>query len=132
MWGAAVVPLAAVLIATYAEASWLTASRFTLLTLVLLLFYRLKVEIDSEYLKISFGIGLVRKKWLLSELSSSAVARNKWWYGWGIRMTPHGWLYNIGGLDAVEIVRTDGGRFRIGTDDAESLNTALLTALPKL
>jgi hypothetical protein len=52
-------------------------------------------------------------------------ARNRWWYGWGIRLTPHGWLYNVWGLDAVEIRRTNGRTLRVGTDDAAPLVEAI-------
>jgi len=55
--------------------------------------------------------------------------RNKWWYGLGIRLTPHGWLYIVSGLDAVEIVRISGKKFRVGTDEPQALVTALTAAL---
>jgi len=54
--------------------------------------------------------------------------RNKWWYGLGIRLTPHGWLYNVSGLDAIEIVRRSGKTFRVGTDEPKALAAALRAA----
>jgi hypothetical protein len=40
-------------------------------------------------------------------------------YGWGIHYYGKGWLYNVAGLDAVEIRLTSGRRLRIGTDEPE-------------
>jgi len=47
--------------------------------------------------------------------------RNQWWWGWGIRLIPGGWLYNVSGLDAVELKMKNGRIFRIGTDEAQRL-----------
>jgi len=41
------------------------------------------------------------------------------------RQTPHGWMWNISGLDAVEIEYRDGKCFRIGTGDPQELLAAL-------
>ena len=51
--------------------------------------------------------------------------RNKWWYGWGIRKIPKGWMYNVWGLDAVELEMESGKVFRIGTDEPDQLLGAL-------
>jgi hypothetical protein len=41
------------------------------------------------------------------------------------RITPHGWLYNVSGLDAVEIQLCSGKKFRIGTDQSSELTSIL-------
>jgi plasmid stabilization system protein ParE len=46
-------------------------------------------------------------------------------YGWGIRLTPSGWMFNVSGLDAVELTLRSGKRFRIGTDDPRDVIQAL-------
>ena len=43
----------------------------------------------------------------------------------GIKWTPHGWMWNISGLDAIELTYHDGKKFRIGTDEPEALLEAL-------
>jgi hypothetical protein len=48
-----------------------------------------------------------------------------WYYGWGVRMGSGGWMFNVSGLDAVEIEMESGGRFRIGTDEPEELVRAI-------
>lgn len=96
--------------------------------ILLLFFFRLTVVIEERRLMISFGIGILRKSWNLDEIVSVTSVRNKWWYGFGIRLTPYGWLYNIAGLKAVEIEKKNGKTFRIGTDEPEVLKTAIDTA----
>lgn len=86
-----------------------------------LLFYNLTVEIDAIHLSFRFGIGWIRKRVPLAEIVAVQPVRNSWWYGWGIHRTPHGWLYNVSGREAVEITLTSGKRFRLGTDEPRKL-----------
>ena len=97
----------------------------TLLGLMLLLFGWLTVKVDNEAVTARFGIGLICKKIRISDIQSAIQVRNKWYYGWGMRMGPWGWMYNVSGLDAVEITMKNGGKFRVGTDEAEALARAI-------
>ncbi|MBS1223341.1 MAG: hypothetical protein H6R24_19, partial [Proteobacteria bacterium] len=54
--------------------------------------------------------------------------RNSWLYGWGIHRTPHGWLYNVSGWEAVEITLASGKRLRLGTDEPGQLTQVLRAA----
>ena len=38
---------------------------------------------------------------------------------------PDGWMYNVWGLDAIDVVDETGKVFRIGTDDPENLLAVL-------
>ena len=38
---------------------------------------------------------------------------------------PPGWIYNIGGIEAVEIELKDGSRLHTGSDEAETLAKAI-------
>ena len=96
---------------------------------ILALFYNLTVEIDDEHLRISFGIGLIRKRFPLDQIDTCRPVSNPWIYGWGIRLTPHGWLYNVSGQEAVELKMKSGKTCRIGTDEPEVLIAALQEAL---
>lgn len=93
-----------------------------------LLFYALTIEIDSTHLKFRFGVGLIRKRIPLAEIVAVEPVRNSWLYGWGIHRTPHGWLYNVSGWEAVEITLASGKRLRLGTDEPRRLTQALLLA----
>jgi len=104
------------------------ASVLAALLIALLLFWGLKVEVSEEQLLVSFGPGLIRRRIAIADIEDVRRVRNKWIYGWGIRWIPHGWMFNISGLDAVELQFPGGRRFRIGTDDPQGLFEALLAA----
>jgi hypothetical protein len=96
-----------------------------LMAVFLALFYALNVEIDATHLRFRFGIGLIRKRIPLAEIADARPVRNTWLYGWGIHRTPHGWLYNVSGWEAVEITLTSGQRLRLGTDEPRRLAQVL-------
>ena len=89
------------------------------------LFCKLRIEIDDQTLLASFGIGVIRKKVPLAQIIACAPIRIRWWYGWGIHLTPYGWLYNVSGLDAVAITLRNGRKFALGTDDPRGLVAAI-------
>jgi hypothetical protein len=99
-----------------------------LLALVLLLFSSLTVRVDPEHVALRFGPGLIRKRFRTALILEAVPVRNRWWYGWGIRLTPHGWLFNVNGLDAVELRMADGHSYRIGTDEPDALAGAITAA----
>ena len=61
----------------------------------------------------------------LAEIVACEPIRIRWWYGWGIHLTPYGWLYNVSGFDAVAITLRDGRKFALGTDDPHGLVDAI-------
>lgn len=97
----------------------------TLMILCLGLFHSLSVTVTKESLTVAFGAGVIRKQFSLAEIEAAVQVRNPWFYGWGIRLTPSGWMYNVSGYDAVELQLKNGKRFRIGTDDPQGLLEAL-------
>ncbi|MDD4476933.1 MAG: hypothetical protein PHY40_02125 [Patescibacteria group bacterium] len=102
-------------------------STMALVLFILASFVTLTVSIDEKYLKIKFGYGIFRKKFLLSDIASVKQVKNHWYYGWGIRfcLCPKIWIYNVSGFDAVEIIMKNGKIYRIGTDDPSGLETAI-------
>jgi len=98
---------------------------------VLFLFSSLTVEVDGEAVSLSFGLGVIRKKFFLKDVTSCQVVKNPWYYGWGIRKIPQGWLYNVSGFSAVELEMTDDKKNRIGTNEPEKLEEAVKAALGK-
>ncbi|MCA8941179.1 MAG: hypothetical protein KDB80_01350 [Planctomycetes bacterium] len=95
------------------------------LLLVAGMFSTLTVEVDERRVEIRFGPGWIRRRIPLGDIARVEAVRNSWWYGWGIRLTPSGWLWNVSGLDAVELELRTGRRFRIGTDEPERLADVL-------
>ena len=72
-----------------------------------------------------FGWGVWTKRIPLEDIASAVPVRNPWWYGFGIHRTPRGWLYNVSGLDAVEIRLRNGRKLRLGTDEPGKLASEL-------
>jgi hypothetical protein len=95
---------------------------------LLLVFSALTVEVDREAIALRFGIGLVRKRIPLADVSAWQAVRNPWYSGWGIRLGPRGVLWNVSGFDAVELTLPGGRHFRVGTDEPAALVSAITQA----
>lgn len=96
--------------------------------LIEVLFFRMQTTINSNSIKISFGIGLLKFTFNTSNIESIKEIKTPWYYGWGIRFTPIGRLYNIQGFKAVSIDLKEDGRKRtiiIGTKIPEKLIKAI-------
>lgn len=100
------------------------------LLIALALFYKLTITIDNVTLRASLGIGLIRKRVRIAEIVGCESIRIRWWYGWGIHLTPYDWLYNVSGLEAVAITLRNGRKFALGTDDPHGLVEAIQAAMP--
>jgi hypothetical protein len=85
------------------------------------LFWGLTVEVNKDVVGLYFGLGIIRRNIRREDIAMVTQVRNRWWWGFGIRWTPHGWIWNIAGLDAVELTYHNGKMFRIGTDEPEAL-----------
>ena len=96
-----------------------------ILVLSLILFHSLTVSIDEKYLRLRMGVGLIRIKFKISDIVQAYPVKNKWYLGWGIHLTGKGFLYNVSGFDAVEIVLASGSIHRIGTDEPSVLTQAI-------
>jgi hypothetical protein len=95
---------------------------------ILFIFSRMKVEVGRAELRWGFGTGSPRWSIPIAEIRNVAAVNNPWYFGIGIHLTPSGWLYNVGGSDAIEVTRTNGKRVRIGTDDVAGFLAALEAA----
>lgn len=89
--------------------------------LLYLLFYQLTVTVDDEEIVVTLGVGWIKKRIALKDIDHCEIVKNPWWYGWGIRLTPGGWMFNVSGLKAVQLHLKSGGGFRIGTDEPNEL-----------
>ena len=91
------------------------------IVIMLALFTSLTVVGDNNEIRFSFGPGVVRKHISYDRIKSVKKVRNRWYYGWGVRWYGRGWLYNVSGLDAVELNLTNDTELRIGTDEPDEL-----------
>ena len=105
--------------------NWIAIGTLVVIAVTLVLFYSLTVVIWEDELKVRFGLGLIRKRFKLNEIESCQVIKNPWYYGWGIRLTPHGMLFRVSGLRAVQIKFRTGKRFQIGTDVPQELEETI-------
>ncbi|MBN2196483.1 MAG: hypothetical protein JW751_26970 [Polyangiaceae bacterium] len=96
-----------------------------LLLAIAVIFSTLTVEVDQHQLRFHFGLGFPRKRIPLADVRQYAAVQNPWWYGWGIHVTPRGVLYNVSGLDAVELRLQNGKCLRVGSDEPGALCRAL-------
>ncbi|MBU0755068.1 MAG: hypothetical protein KJ645_07990 [Planctomycetes bacterium] len=115
-----------------AEANIVVITTMGILLACMVLFCSLTVDVNEESILIRFGPGFIRKRFDLNEVLGVKTVRNRWYYGWGIRMLSNGWLYNVSGLDAVELEMADGRQHRIGTDYPEDLENAIRKALDSM
>ena len=107
----------------------LTLTALIIILIILATFARLTVTVDNQTIKIQFGVRIIRKVFQLNDLETYRVVKNPWYYGWGIRFTPRGWLFNVSGFSAVELQMKNGKLYRIGTDEPNNLARALDEAL---
>lgn len=115
--------VAALGIATSWQSGHWSAALIVLAVMIVMatLFSSLTVEVTNDDLRWHFGPGLWSYRLPLDQIDDVAIVRNQWWNGWGIRMRPGFRLYNVSGLDAVELRVTSNDIRRIGTDDPEGL-----------
>ena len=109
----------------------LSGALAAILAVTLVLFSTLTVTVDDSAVRLAFGMEVLRREVALDEIAAAAKVRNAWYSGWGVRIIPNGRVYNVGGLDAVEL-RLDSGRVvRLGSDEPDVLLMAVQSALAK-
>ena len=100
--------------------------------IVFALFHSLTVRISPSDIAISFGVGLIWKRFPIGDIRSVRTVRNRWYNGFGIRKIRGGWLYNVSGFDAIEIQFKNKRKYRIGTNQPKELLAAVESAITAL
>lgn len=100
-----------------------------IVAVTLALFSTLSVVVDDRAVRLWFGFGSLRREVMLADVTAARRVRNHWYAGWGVRIIPGGRLYNVGGLDAVELEMDNGRVVRVGTDQPDALLAAVKAAL---
>ena len=124
------------ILATYIILSMLSDGRLVvafvtmgLYLLIVALFYAFTVEVSKGKLNFWFGIRIISKSYSLSEIQSTQEVENPWYYLWGIKSIPGGWLYAIAPGSGVEIVFKDAKMIRLGTNQPKKLKQAIDDAI---
>ncbi len=79
------------------------------------------IVIDDKKISINFLCPKCKKNFYLKDIKEINIVKNKWWYGWGMRKVEDFMLYNVYGLDAVELIMKDGSKTRIGTGEPKKI-----------
>ncbi|MCB1163094.1 hypothetical protein KDL67_10445 [bacterium] len=124
----AIVALVELLVFVFADFEPATLIGFGVMLVLLLLFGTMSVAVSASAITLRFGIGLIHRRFSVREVKRVSPARNHWWQGWGIRRLPRGWMYNVTGLDSVELEMEDGHVYRIGTRRPRELAIAIEAA----
>jgi hypothetical protein len=110
-------------------ARWISGSVLAVLVVSTVLFASLTVTIGEGRLEWRFGPGLVGGSVALADIEDVEPTGTRFIHGWGIHLTPRGWLYNVSGREAVWVKLKDGDSFLLGTDEPETLAAALRAAM---
>ena len=125
------IPLVAAFNLIYFPELLIAISIVTTLFIVLLLFYKLSVEVDNSHVRFSFGIGLIKGKYLLKDINYCKAIKYMP-LGWGIRFRPGAILYNVSGNKAIELsVKNKKLKVWIGTNAPDELAAYISSKLPK-
>lgn len=89
------------------------------------IFSSLTIDVRGGKLDWHFTGNLIRGSVDLSNVTDVQPVKMPPGYGWGIRETPEGRLYNVSGLGAVRITMRDGRRCSFGTDEPDRLAAAI-------
>jgi len=100
----------------------ITLSVAATLVLVALMFQRLTVRDEGEWLAVRYGpLPVFRKLIRYSEITEVEPSRTSVIDGWGIHWIPgRGFTYNLWGFDCVKLT-VRGRTIRVGSDDVENL-----------
>ncbi len=123
----AVLLMLAAVIATIARSPTLFGVQCLLMVVSFAFVGSLTTAVNDQGVSVRFGpLGtFIRERFAFGDILTARAVRNSPAHGWGIRYIHRGRLWNVWGLDAVELQLKNGTRFRIGTDEPEALLNAL-------
>ncbi len=94
--------------------------------LVLAAFYSFTIQIAGGILNVWFGFGVGKRSIDIADIRSIQIVKTPWYYFWGIKSIPGGWLYSIApGGRALELVFMDNRVIHLGTDRPEEIKARL-------
>jgi hypothetical protein len=102
------------------------------LQVCLALFYQLTITVTEEKVSFRMGMGVIGKSYNIDEIQSCRAVKNNPLYGLGIHWFPKGILYNVSGLNAIELrFKNRRSVVRIGTDRSEEIARLINSLLAK-
>ncbi len=88
----------------------------------------LTVEVNEKEVTADFGMGFPWKRIPIAEIEYVRPMEMAWYFGWGARWIPRGWMFRGTGTAVVEIVLKTGRRFCVGSPEPGALAHAIDTA----
>ena len=85
----------------------------------------LMVTVTPSEVELAYSLGWPSKRIERSRILSVEPLEVPWWHGGGIHLISRGWLWNVWGIETVQLTFSDGSRLLIGTDDPEGLTSVL-------
>lgn len=108
----------------YGARGWMWLAIIMLLA-VMAFFGVLTVEVGEEEVTAQFGMGFPRRRIPLREIEYVRPMEMPWYFGWGVRWVPRGWMFRGSGTAVVEVGLETGRRFCIGSPEPEALAEAI-------
>ena len=100
-----------------------------LLAVAMTIFGALTVEVGEDTVTAQFGPGFLKRRIPLRRIRYVRPMEIPWYFGWGVRWIPRGWMFRGSGTAVVEIELDDGRRFCIGTPEPKELTRAIEAAM---
>jgi hypothetical protein len=106
----------------------LSYSLVPIVLVVAALFSTLTVRVTDKRVMWYFGVSGIGRSVALTEITSIRAIKTSILEGWGIHLTWHGWVWNVSGFNAVQIILRSGTRFAVGTPDPQAVIDAVQSA----
>lgn len=106
----------------------LSYSLVPILMVVAALFSTLTVRVTDQRIMWFFGVPGIGRSVPLKQIASIRPIKTTIWEGWGIHLTWHGWVWNVAGFNAVQIILRSGTRFAVGTPEPQAVIDAVQSA----
>ncbi len=96
-----------------------------ILTLVMLIFFKMCITVNAKGVSWQFNFKFLKKSIDRKDIVKTEIITCPWYWGVGIRLTPHGVMYNVSGSKAIKICKADGTSVLIGTDQPVKLKQSI-------
>jgi hypothetical protein len=106
----------------------LSYSLVPIVLVVAALFSTLTVRVTDKRMMWYFGVTGIGRSVALTEIASIRAIKTSILEGWGIHLTWHGWVWNVSGFNAVQIILRSGTRFAVGTPNPQAVIDVLESA----
>jgi hypothetical protein len=106
----------------------LSYSLVPIVLVVAALFSTLTVRVTDKRMMWYFGVTGIGRSVALTEIASIRAIKTSILEGWGIHLTWHGWVWNVSGFNAVQIILRSGTRFAVGTPNPQAVIDAVQSA----